>query len=111
MVEDGCAGTPDVGIMVNALSWYHDDCILFQEVLVGELRVLLNLLYVDDGTMVAQGLVEHCDKSGTLFFDAVEFDNPRPRDRIAGLGLITCNGVQFLSNASYSIFVGKDVKY
>lgn len=75
VVERMGRGSPNIFVVMYALAGYHDDPILPEKVLIIQSGIMLDLLDVDDGTVVAKGLIEHSNKRRTVVLDSVQMDN------------------------------------
>jgi hypothetical protein len=75
VVEHMGGGSPNIFVVMYALSRYHDDAVLLEKVLTVQSGVVPDLFDVDDGTMVAKGLVEHSHKRRTTIFDSAQMNN------------------------------------
>ena len=75
MVKDISAGTPNLLVVVDALTGNHDDAILLQKVFVCQRRVMLYLLNVDDAAAKSKCLIEHSNQSRTSCLDEAEIES------------------------------------
>lgn len=69
--------TPNILLVMYALTWYRYDGILSEQILVCECRVVLHVLDVGKAAMVSECLVEHSTQHRALIPYEIETQDSR----------------------------------